>query len=92
MPLRKGKKGEVTFVFESAPAKTVYVAGDFNDWDPKANKMVKTKDGSFRTKLSLAPGQHQYKFIADGTWVTDDQADKVVSNEFGTVNSVVEIG
>ena len=91
MTVRKTKKGEVTFVFEGKPAKTVYVAGDFNRWDPKANKMTKTKDGSFRAKLTLAPGKHQYKFVADDTWVDDKDADTKIQNPFGSVNSVVEI-
>ena len=91
MTIQKGKKGEVTFVFEGSPAKAVYVAGDFNKWDPKANRMVKSKDGSYRAKLSLDPGEHQYKFIADGTWLEDDKAEKVVLNQFGTPNSVVEV-
>ena len=91
MTIQKGKKGEVTFVFEGGPVKTVYVAGDFNKWDPKANKMVKSKDGSFKAKLSLDPGEHQYKFVADGTWVEDNNAGKMVLNQFGTPNSVVEV-
>jgi len=88
---KKGKKGEVTFVFEGGPVKSVYVAGDFNMWDPKANKMVKSKDGSYRAKVNLDPGEHQYKFVADGTWVEDSEAEKVVMNNFGTANSVVEV-
>jgi 1,4-alpha-glucan branching enzyme len=44
------------------PAKSVYVAGDFNQWDPTATKMTKTKDGSFKAKLKLTHGKHQYKF------------------------------
>ena len=87
---KESKNGNVTFVYDKKNAKSVFVAGDFNNWDPKAGKMTKAKDGSFRTRLALTPGQHQYKFVADGIWVVDDDAQTKVQNEFGTVNCVVE--
>ena len=56
MAVIKTKKGEITFIFDSKPdAKQVYVAGDFNQWNPANNKMMKAKDGSFRAKLTLSP-------------------------------------
>jgi 1,4-alpha-glucan branching enzyme len=88
---KESKNGNVTFVFDKENAKSVFVAGDFNNWDSKAKKMTKAKDGSFRARLSLTPGQYQYKFIVDGKWVVDDDAERKVQNQFGTVNSVVEI-
>lgn len=92
MAVIKSKKGEVTFIFDAKPdAKQVYVAGDFNRWDPTDKKMTKAKDGSFRAKLSLSPGQHQYKFVADGTWVDDPSSKQKVHDPFGGVNSVVEV-
>ena len=88
---KDSKNGNVTFIYDKKNAKSVFVAGDFNNWNPKGAKMAKAKDGSFRARLSLTPGPHQYKFVADGMWVVDDDAQKKVQNEFGTVNSVVEI-
>jgi 1,4-alpha-glucan branching enzyme len=89
MAVRKEKKGEVTFIFDQKPAKSVYVAGDFNKWDPKANRMTKVKDGTFRARVTLSPGKHQYKYVADGSWIEDEEADGNEVNEFGTSNSVV---
>jgi 1,4-alpha-glucan branching enzyme len=92
MAVIKTKKGEVTFIFDSKPdAKHVYVAGDFNQWNPANTKMTKAKDGSWRAKLALSPGQHQYKFVADGTWIDDPSSKQKVHNPFGGVNSVVEV-
>ena len=88
---RDSKNGNVTFIYDKKNAKSVFVAGDFNSWNPKASKMTKAKDGSFRACLPLTPGRHQYKFVTDGIWVVDDDAENKVQNEFGTVNSVVEI-
>jgi 1,4-alpha-glucan branching enzyme len=92
MAVIKSKKGEITFIFDANPgAKQVYLAGDFNQWNPTEKKMTKAKDGSFRTKLTLTPGKHQYKFVADGTWVEDQSCKQKAHNPFGGVNSVVEV-
>jgi 1,4-alpha-glucan branching enzyme len=86
------KNGEVTFVFTLIPdAKKVYLAGTFNDWDPTARRMVKTKDGSFRAKMVLPTGEYEYKFIADGVWLNDPDAEHQVMNPFGTLNSLIRI-
>jgi len=72
--------------------KHITLVGDFNDWDPAARRMVKTRDGSFRAKLELAPGEYQYKFVVDGQWLHDPEAATHVANEHGTLNnSVVQV-
>jgi len=88
----KKKSGELTFVCHAIPkAKTVCVAGSFNNWDPAKNRMVKSRDGTFRAKVKLPPGKYEYKFVADGTWVDDPDAEQKAANQFGTSNSVVEV-
>ncbi len=90
MVIRK-KKSEVTFVFESdVPAKTVHVVGSFNDWCPTDGKMQKAK-GQWRKRLSLQPGRYEYKFIVDGDWRADPDASENVQNEFGSLNSVLNL-
>jgi 1,4-alpha-glucan branching enzyme len=91
MVVLSSKRGEVTFVCNRpSKAKSVYLAGSFNEWDPSQKRMVKTKDGSFRARIKLPPGKHEYKFVVDGQWIEDEEADTVV-NELGTANSVIEI-
>ena len=88
----KTKSGEVTFIFDAkSNAKQVCVAGDFNQWNPTNTKMTKTKDGAWRAKLTLTPGQYQYKFVADGTWIDDPGSKQKVANPFGSVNNVVVV-
>jgi 1,4-alpha-glucan branching enzyme len=83
--------GGTLFVCNLHPeAKEVYVAGEFNNWDPKADRMVK-RMGVFRKMLQLQPGEYQYRFVVDGTWHSDPTAPKQVPNEFGTTNSVVQV-
>ena len=86
------KNGIVTFVCNSIPtAKSVYLVADFNKWNAKSKRMVKNKDGSFRARLQLSPGEYQYKFFADGAWLHDPDAQRQVMNPYGTLNSVVAI-
>jgi 1,4-alpha-glucan branching enzyme len=87
------KTTDVTFILSGHPdARHVYLAGDFNHWDAKKHRMSKYRDGSFRARVSLEAGTYQYKFIADGIWLNDLEAEEQAKNEFGTVNSVVRVG
>jgi 1,4-alpha-glucan branching enzyme len=86
------KTAEITFILTGHPdAKQVYLAGDFNHWAPKKQRMSKYRDGSFRAKLALKPGAYQYKFVADGIWLNDPEAREQVKNAFGTVNSQIRV-
>ncbi len=92
MIIKKAKNNEVTFAFTEKPnARKVYIAGDFNDWDDSKRRMVKVKDGSFRARMKLEPGEYEYKYIVDGEWCADPDAPTQRSNPFGTVNSVVQV-
>ena len=87
------KTTEVTFILTGRPdAKQVYLTGDFNQWDPKKQRMSKYRDGSFRARIFLKPGTYQYKFVADGVWLNDPESQEQAKNAFGTVNSLVRIG
>jgi len=84
---------EAVFVFKGVPdAKQVFLVGDFNQWQPGSRRMSKYRDGTFRAKVALKPGKYQYKFVADGIWVNDPDAQEQVVNPFGTLNSLVRIG
>ena len=82
----------VMFTVHADKGKAVYVAGEFNKWDPNAKKMAyKAKDGIYSATVKLAPGTYQYKFIIDGTWCADPENANAVPNDQGTFNSVVEV-
>lgn len=90
--VRKSQPTDGTlFVCSFKPgAREVYLVGEFNNWDPSADRMSKAK-GKFQRKKQLAPGVYQYKFLVDGEWHTDPSAEAQVPNEFGTMNSVIRI-
>lgn len=87
-----GALHDVELVCNLAPGRTVAVAGSFNDWEPELNPMTDEKgDGVYRCTLQLAPGCYEYKFVVDGEWVLDDGNPNFASNDFGTLNSVLNI-
>ena len=51
--------------------------------------MSRQKDGTFRKRLQLHPGEHRYKFYVDGQWVADPEAESSVPNPFGTTDSLL---
>ncbi|OPZ30596.1 MAG: hypothetical protein BWZ02_00670 [Lentisphaerae bacterium ADurb.BinA184] len=82
----------VTFVFAGqGKPKRVHLVGDFNDWDPTVRRMTKVRDGSFRARLDLPPGEHEYKFVVDGEWLADADAPANRPNCYGSLNSVVVV-
>lgn len=71
-----------------ANAKTVYLAGDFNNWSPNGFPMEKVGN-EWVLKVHLSPGKHLYKFVVDGNWIIDPGNKLWEQNEHGTGNSVV---
>jgi 1,4-alpha-glucan branching enzyme len=72
-------------------AKRVFLAGNFNQWQSQTNRITKSKDVSYRAKIKLPQGEYQYKFIVDGMWFNDPQAESQVMNRYGTLNSVIRV-
>ena len=81
----------MTLALSKAVAKRVSVCGEFNDWSPTATPMKRHDDGHWDITLSLSPGQYQYKFLIDGEWMPDPAAQKSVPNQYGSLNSVLEV-
>jgi 1,4-alpha-glucan branching enzyme len=69
----------------------VCIAGKFNAWDTKSTPMKKGKDGTWRIKLSLAPGKYEYKYLVDGAWASDKSCTESVPNPFGSSNCVITV-
>jgi len=71
-----------------ANAKTVYLAGDFNNWSPNSFAMKKEGD-EWVLPVHLSNGKHSYKFVVDGKWIIDPGNKLWEQNEFDTGNSVI---
>ena len=84
--------GEVTIFRASHPDATeVQLAGDFNDWMPHTTPMRRLSDGDFEARLRLPRGRYRYRMVIDGRWAHDFNNPKVERNEYGELNSIVEI-
>lgn len=78
-----------TFKLQGYPdARTVSLAGDFNDWTPDALKMKRVGD-TWIFNVHLSVGKHVYKFIVDGRWIKDPANPLWEENEYNTDNSVL---
>ena len=85
-------KTEVTFTVHADTGKAVYLAGEFNDWNPSAKKMAyKARSGIYTASLKLAAGTYQYKFVIDGVWCADPENANSIPNDQGTFNSVITV-
>jgi 1,4-alpha-glucan branching enzyme len=83
---------KVTFSLpEQVQAETVFLVGDFNNWDESATSMKRQKNGSFTVTLDLEKGrEYQFRYLVNGTeWHNDWAADKYVPNPYSGDNSVV---
>ena len=61
-PFKEGGRRGFLFRVWAPHAEEVSVVGDFNDWDPDANKMVRLLDGeTFELKIDGLKGYSVYK-------------------------------
>ena len=74
------KKVAAEFVADCPLATTVSVAGTFNNWAVDKDMLKKDKKtGLWTAKISLAPGDYEYKFVCDGkNWDAGDNKIKHV--------------
>jgi len=81
-----------TFTYADPTAKSVFVAGEFNEWNMTANPMQKDGAGMWTATIPLKPGKYQYKFVVDGNWKQDPANPDEVDDTFGGKNSVKTVG
>ncbi|HEY5346531.1 MAG TPA: glycogen-binding domain-containing protein [Verrucomicrobiae bacterium] len=81
----------VRFEFTHPTAKTVCIAGTFNQWQPEAKALHSSGAGNWWKETNLAPGTYEYCLIVDGEWMPDPLANDYVPNPFGGRNSVLKV-
>jgi len=77
----------VLFKFHAAPRSKVYIAGDFNNWDPTALKLGYHGKGVYSAIVLLPLGTYEYKFTVNGEWCNGQDCNDQVTNAFGTMNN-----
>lgn len=86
----------VSFKLHAPGAQHVALAGTFNDWNTNSHPMKrcgKKKNGGdhWQVLMRLLPGTYEYLFVVDGTWWKDPASNHYVANEFGSLNSLIEV-
>jgi chromosome partitioning protein len=81
------------FVLHAPYAKSVKIAGSFNNWAPTNDYLMdQNEDGKWSKVLSFAPGEYQYKFVIDDeTWVEDKNNYNVEIDPYYGKNSVLVV-
>ncbi len=84
---------KVTFTVPAEEAKNVAVVGSFNEWKEEATPLKKLKNGSFKGTVDLESGNsYEFRYIVDGEYVNEEQADSFVWSDFaGAENSVLSL-
>jgi chromosome partitioning protein len=82
----------VAFVTLYPRAKSVQIAGDFNNWQPSKLPLEKIgESGVWQASMKLTPGRYRYRLVVDGQWQQDPYNEATELNPFGGYNSIVEV-
>lgn len=86
-------ENQVRLLYTKKQAKTVEVAGSFNNWKTGEYFLHKNKLGIFEGTIDLpAQGTWEYKFLVDGeTWVDDSLNTNKHYDSYGGFNSVIHL-
>ncbi len=83
----------VRLQIELPQAQDVVVVGDWNQWDPAAQRLARVNGSDIWViELNLAHGkEYRYQFVIDGAmWIPDPLSPLQVDDGFGGKNSVLE--
>ncbi|MBI5450518.1 MAG: AAA family ATPase [Gammaproteobacteria bacterium] len=69
----------------------IKLAGEFNDWIPDRGVETVRSDGRLHKIVHLQPGQYQYRLVIDGKWQQDPNNPLHIVNNFGEVNSLLQV-
>lgn len=83
----------VRFSFRAPGARSVALAGDFNDWQAGGLQLADGDgDGVWTGTFALQLGVHKYMFVIDGEhWETDPGAERYMDDGFGMRNALIAI-
>jgi len=81
----------VLFWLKDIEARTIYIYGDFNNWDPYQFPLKK-EGNLWNIKIKLSPGRYGYRFIIDfEKEILDPNNPIILENKFGEKCSIIEI-
>jgi 1,4-alpha-glucan branching enzyme len=83
--------GTIEFRHFEARASLVTIAGDFNNWNPEHDIMIRGEDNIWRLRKKLPRGKYRYKLVIDGEWTTDVYNRDSASDGVGGISSLISI-
>ncbi|MFC1670323.1 glycogen-binding domain-containing protein [Spirochaetota bacterium] len=85
------RKNLVEFRLYNPGARIISLVGDFNNWNPESDLLIKDKGGFWKLRKRLTKGLYKYKYIVDGKWTWDYFNPKSASDMTGDLCSVIVI-
>lgn len=85
------EKRNIKFTYKNTSARNVYLVGDFNDWNPEADRFLKDQYGLWYIVKKLPPGKYVYQYSVNGKWGVDPSNPRIVYDMNGAVNSICEV-
>lgn len=79
------------FMLQNKQARSVQIAGTFNNWIPENTPLAKAKDGIWYTIVPLPEGEHAYQYVIDGKYTADPHNPAQQTSNFGVTQSIVDI-
>ena len=81
---------KVTFELDGIEAENIVAVGNFNEWNIEATPLKKFKNGKFKTTIDLEKGSsYEFRYIVDGVYTNDEQADAYAFNDFANAENGV---
>lgn len=85
-------RGGVRFSLMQPDARTVALAGNFNDWSTTSHVMSRQPSGLWTIVVALPSGEHRFMYVVNGTqWLSPPIADDYAEDGFGTRNGIVVV-
>lgn len=81
----------MNFICNAPQAQSVSLVGDFNQWNPAANRMKQMPDGAWLLTVELKHGHHRYAFLVDGTLTLDPRAQGITRSDKGERVSLIPV-
>ena len=85
---------KVSFILPAAdPRLPASVVGEFNEWDPRADPMVKRSNNTCSAVVPLRSGAaHRFRYRSDdGSWFDEDMADGHELNVHGSTDCIIVV-
>src|ERR1017187_846909 len=81
----------IRFCCAAPRAESVYLVGDFNEWNSTSHPMEPWLKGWWSIQVPLLPGRHYYRFLVNGKAMLDPHAEEFARDEHDGKVSVINI-